>query len=97
MDGPPIPGPSTSSKPHEDIPTREPKPEVALTQSMEEPFGKSQISLFYSCQSFLTFPLTICSSSHSVITIDNTPIGSPLPPLIPTMTLSRNLPTYNRP
>ncbi|MBW0492631.1 hypothetical protein O181_032346 [Austropuccinia psidii MF-1] len=50
---PPIPGPSTSSKPHEDIPTRDPEPEVAPTQSMEEPFGKSQL--------FLTFLLTISS------------------------------------
>ncbi|MBW0529738.1 hypothetical protein O181_069453 [Austropuccinia psidii MF-1] len=56
-DEPPIPGPSPSSKPHADVPTREPEPEVAPTQSMEEPFGKSQI--------FLTFPLTISSMSHS--------------------------------
>ncbi|MBW0511917.1 hypothetical protein O181_051632 [Austropuccinia psidii MF-1] len=38
-DEPPIPGPSPSSKPHEDILTCEPEPEVAPTQSMEEPFG----------------------------------------------------------
>ncbi|MBW0517016.1 hypothetical protein O181_056731, partial [Austropuccinia psidii MF-1] len=37
-DEPPIPGPSPSSKPHEDIPTCEPEPEVAPRQSMEEPF-----------------------------------------------------------
>ncbi|MBW0481607.1 hypothetical protein O181_021322 [Austropuccinia psidii MF-1] len=48
---PPIPGPSPSAKPHEDNMTCEPEPEVAPTQSMEEPFGKSQL--------FLTFPLTI--------------------------------------
>ncbi|MBW0487844.1 hypothetical protein O181_027559 [Austropuccinia psidii MF-1] len=59
MDEPPIPGPSPSSKPHEDVPTCEPEPEVAPTQSMEEPFGKSQLSFFYSSQIFLTFPLTI--------------------------------------
>ncbi|MBW0545639.1 hypothetical protein O181_085354 [Austropuccinia psidii MF-1] len=35
----PIPGPSPSSKPHEDVPTCEPEPEVAPTQSMEEPFA----------------------------------------------------------
>ncbi|MBW0533363.1 hypothetical protein O181_073078 [Austropuccinia psidii MF-1] len=35
---PPIPGPSPSSKPHEDVPTCEPEPEVALMQAMEEPF-----------------------------------------------------------
>ncbi|MBW0522446.1 hypothetical protein O181_062161 [Austropuccinia psidii MF-1] len=104
MDEPPIPGPSPSSKPHEDVPNCEPEPEVASTQSMEEPFGKSQISLM--------FPSTISSLSHSVITIDNTPVGSPPPhsacptpppspfvpprsppphPLIPTMTPARNL------
>ncbi|MBW0527541.1 hypothetical protein O181_067256 [Austropuccinia psidii MF-1] len=38
-DEPSIPGPSPSSKPHEDISTCEPEPEVALTQSMEEPFA----------------------------------------------------------
>ncbi|MBW0486989.1 hypothetical protein O181_026704 [Austropuccinia psidii MF-1] len=36
---PPIPGPSPSSKPHEDVLTCEPEPEVAPTQSMEEPFA----------------------------------------------------------
>ncbi|MBW0530529.1 hypothetical protein O181_070244, partial [Austropuccinia psidii MF-1] len=35
---PPIPGPSPSSEPPEDVATREPEPEVAPTQSMEEPF-----------------------------------------------------------
>ncbi|MBW0551701.1 hypothetical protein O181_091416, partial [Austropuccinia psidii MF-1] len=38
QDEPPIPGPSPSSKPPEEIPTCEPEPEVALTQSTEEPF-----------------------------------------------------------
>ncbi|MBW0544882.1 hypothetical protein O181_084597 [Austropuccinia psidii MF-1] len=37
MDEPPIPGLSPSSKPHEDFPNHEPEPEVAPTQSMEEP------------------------------------------------------------
>ncbi|MBW0480322.1 hypothetical protein O181_020037 [Austropuccinia psidii MF-1] len=36
---PPIPRPSPSSKPHEDVPTGEPELEVAPTQSMEEPFA----------------------------------------------------------
>ncbi|MBW0531183.1 hypothetical protein O181_070898 [Austropuccinia psidii MF-1] len=58
MDEPPIPGLSPSSEPHEDILTCEPEPEVALTQSMEERFGKSQL--------FLTFNLAISSSSHSI-------------------------------
>ncbi|MBW0580647.1 hypothetical protein O181_120362, partial [Austropuccinia psidii MF-1] len=35
---PPIPGPSPSSQAPEDNTTREPEPEVAPTQSMEEPF-----------------------------------------------------------
>ncbi|MBW0498443.1 hypothetical protein O181_038158 [Austropuccinia psidii MF-1] len=42
-DEPPIPGPSQFSKSqvpsHEDASTCEPEPEVALTQSMEEPFA----------------------------------------------------------
>ncbi|MBW0494254.1 hypothetical protein O181_033969 [Austropuccinia psidii MF-1] len=62
---PPIPVPSLSSEPHKDVPTHEPEHEVAPTQSVEEPFGKSQIYFFYSSQLFLTFPLTISSSSHS--------------------------------
>ncbi|MBW0482954.1 hypothetical protein O181_022669 [Austropuccinia psidii MF-1] len=36
---PPIPGPSPSSQPPEDDTTREPEPEVAPTQSTEEPFA----------------------------------------------------------
>ncbi|MBW0486505.1 hypothetical protein O181_026220 [Austropuccinia psidii MF-1] len=36
---PPIPGPSPSSQPPEDVLTREPEPEVAPTQSTEEPFA----------------------------------------------------------
>ncbi|MBW0509965.1 hypothetical protein O181_049680 [Austropuccinia psidii MF-1] len=40
MDEPPIPGPSPSSEPHEDVLTCEPEPEVALTQSREEPFAR---------------------------------------------------------
>ncbi|MBW0508438.1 hypothetical protein O181_048153 [Austropuccinia psidii MF-1] len=36
---PPIPGPSQPSEPHEDASTCGPEPEVAPTQSMEEPFG----------------------------------------------------------
>ncbi|MBW0541175.1 hypothetical protein O181_080890, partial [Austropuccinia psidii MF-1] len=36
---PPIPGPSPSSQPPEDNTTCEPKPEVAHTQSTEEPYG----------------------------------------------------------
>ncbi|MBW0472942.1 hypothetical protein O181_012657 [Austropuccinia psidii MF-1] len=36
---PPIPGPSQSSKSHEDVPTCEPEPEVAPKQSLEQPFA----------------------------------------------------------
>ncbi|MBW0501525.1 hypothetical protein O181_041240 [Austropuccinia psidii MF-1] len=61
---PPIPGPSQSSEPPEDVPTLEPEPEVAPTQSMEEPFGKSQLHFFNSSQLFLTPPLPISSLSH---------------------------------
>ncbi|MBW0481836.1 hypothetical protein O181_021551 [Austropuccinia psidii MF-1] len=60
---PPIPGPSPSSKPPEDVPTCEPEPEVALTQSAEEPFGKSSLLFLYFYQLFFTPPLTISSSS----------------------------------
>ncbi|MBW0563611.1 hypothetical protein O181_103326 [Austropuccinia psidii MF-1] len=52
MDAPPIPGPSPSSKPHEDVPNCEPEPEVASKQSMEEPFACPTPSS----------PLTICPS-----------------------------------
>ncbi|MBW0470428.1 hypothetical protein O181_010143 [Austropuccinia psidii MF-1] len=38
-DEPPMPGPSPSSKPHEDVSARGPKSEVAPTQSSEEPFA----------------------------------------------------------
>ncbi|MBW0543862.1 hypothetical protein O181_083577 [Austropuccinia psidii MF-1] len=59
-DEPPVPGPSPSSEPPEDVPTCEPEPGVAPTQNMEEPF---------------TCPTT----PHSVIIIDDMPVGSPLP------------------
>ncbi|MBW0507031.1 hypothetical protein O181_046746 [Austropuccinia psidii MF-1] len=35
----PVPDPSPSSKPHEDVLTHEPEPEVPPTQSMKEPFN----------------------------------------------------------
>ncbi|MBW0588456.1 hypothetical protein O181_128171 [Austropuccinia psidii MF-1] len=58
----PIPGPSPSSQPPEDIPACEPEPEVAPTQSTEEPFSKSALLFLHSSQLFLTFSLTISSS-----------------------------------
>ncbi|MBW0470427.1 hypothetical protein O181_010142 [Austropuccinia psidii MF-1] len=83
---PPIPGLNQFSKPqvpsHEDALTCEPEPEVAPTQSTEEPFGKSPLHLFYSSLIFLTPPSIISSLSHStppVIIINDTPIGSPSP------------------
>ncbi|MBW0588517.1 hypothetical protein O181_128232 [Austropuccinia psidii MF-1] len=66
---PPIPGPSPSSEPHEDVQTREPESEVALTQSMEEHFA---------CP----------TPPHSVIIIDDTPVGSPSPFSFPSCPLS---------
>ncbi|MBW0496231.1 hypothetical protein O181_035946 [Austropuccinia psidii MF-1] len=116
-DEPPIPGPSTSSKPPEDVPTCEPEPEVSPMQSMGEPFGKSSVLFIYSYQPFLTPPLAISTSSrYSLLCNHNqqythwilhspcvTPpsISTPVPsqcqaPLIPTMMLARNLPTYSR-
>ncbi|MBW0500294.1 hypothetical protein O181_040009 [Austropuccinia psidii MF-1] len=89
---PPIPGPSPSSEPHEDVLTREPEPEVAPTQCMEEPFGKPQIYFFYSSQLFLTFPLTISSLPHTTPLCDHhqqytcrihLPLMFPLHPLLP--------------
>ncbi|MBW0495538.1 hypothetical protein O181_035253 [Austropuccinia psidii MF-1] len=62
-DEPPIPGPSPTSEPPEDILTCEPEPEVARTQSTEEPFGKSSPLFLYSYQLFLTPPSTIPSSA----------------------------------
>ncbi|MBW0496160.1 hypothetical protein O181_035875 [Austropuccinia psidii MF-1] len=126
---PPIPGRSPSSEPPEDVPTCEPEPEVAPTQSTEEPFGKSPLLFLCSYQLFLTFSSTSPArppTPHSIIMIDNRPVGSPLPqltilfppplqpwfppsapknpnasspwckaPLIPTLTLARNLTTYD--
>ncbi|MBW0564005.1 hypothetical protein O181_103720 [Austropuccinia psidii MF-1] len=74
-DEPPIPGPSPSSKPHEDVLTHEPEPEVALTQSMEETFARP-------------------TPPHSIIIIDNTPVGSPLPPLLPWFPPSAKFPSF---
>ncbi|MBW0499284.1 hypothetical protein O181_038999 [Austropuccinia psidii MF-1] len=61
---PPIPGPSPSSEPPEDVVTREPEPEVAPIQSIEEPFARP-------------------ATPHSVIIIDDAPVRSPLPFLLP--------------
>ncbi|MBW0547459.1 hypothetical protein O181_087174 [Austropuccinia psidii MF-1] len=95
---PPIPGPSQPSKPHEDASTHEPEPEVALTQSMEEPFGK----YFFYCFPVPNFPSPLLQPSPvllatpaSVIIIDNMPIGTALPFLHPRRSLP--LPTRTQP
>ncbi|MBW0531573.1 hypothetical protein O181_071288 [Austropuccinia psidii MF-1] len=62
-DEPPIPGPSPSSKPPEDVPTCEPKRDGAPTQSTKEALGKSPLLFLYSYHIFLTPPLIISSLS----------------------------------
>ncbi|MBW0525178.1 hypothetical protein O181_064893 [Austropuccinia psidii MF-1] len=95
---PPIPGLSPSSKPPEDVATCEAEPEVAPTQSMEEPFGKSQL--------FLTPPFPISSLSHYSAVFPRSPSHPPRTqpppppwfqaPLIPMIMLARNSPTCNQ-
>ncbi|MBW0516118.1 hypothetical protein O181_055833 [Austropuccinia psidii MF-1] len=46
LNEPPIAGRTPSSKPHEDVLTCEPEPEVAPTPSTEGHFGKSPLHLF---------------------------------------------------
>ncbi|MBW0549203.1 hypothetical protein O181_088918 [Austropuccinia psidii MF-1] len=97
---PPIPGLSPSSKPAEDVATCEPEPEVPPTQSMEEPFGKSQVHFFNSSQLFLTPPLPISSLSHyfpldhhhQQYPIRSPPHISPSTPVPPPSTPSLDLP-----
>ncbi|MBW0592401.1 hypothetical protein O181_132116 [Austropuccinia psidii MF-1] len=109
---PPIPGPSPSSKPPEDVPTHEPKPEVAHMQSTEEPYACPATP-----RSIIIIDDTPVRSPHPSTP---TPVPSPenpnssspplpLPPrtqpppprcqapLIPTMMLARNSPTCDRP
>ncbi|MBW0574649.1 hypothetical protein O181_114364 [Austropuccinia psidii MF-1] len=81
---PPIPGLSPSTKPPEDLATCRPEPEAAPTQSMEEPFGKSQLH-FLTLPNF-SLPL-LCPSParpttpRSIIIINDTPVKSPPLPL----------------
>ncbi|MBW0527391.1 hypothetical protein O181_067106 [Austropuccinia psidii MF-1] len=84
---PPIPGPSHSSESqlpsHEDASTCGPEPEVAPTQSTEDPFFKSPLSIFSCYQHSLTAPLTISTLPEtpcSIIIINDTPVRTP-PPL----------------
>ncbi|MBW0514945.1 hypothetical protein O181_054660 [Austropuccinia psidii MF-1] len=81
---PPIPGPSPSSEPPEDVPTCEQKSEVAPTQSTEEPLCKKLIH-FLTLPNFSSpflQPSPACPATpSSVIVINNTPVGSrPSPP-----------------
>ncbi|MBW0530873.1 hypothetical protein O181_070588 [Austropuccinia psidii MF-1] len=86
-DDPTIPGPSPSSKPHEDIWTCEPEPEVALKQSMVEPFTRP------------TPPHSVIIIDNTPIKSPPPLSPSPTPPhslhvplpLIPTMRLARDL------
>ncbi|MBW0480863.1 hypothetical protein O181_020578 [Austropuccinia psidii MF-1] len=52
---PPIPGPSCSTKPQEDVWTCEPEPEVAPIHSTEQPFGK--LSLYFLTLTNFSSPL----------------------------------------
>ncbi|MBW0535615.1 hypothetical protein O181_075330 [Austropuccinia psidii MF-1] len=102
---PHIQGLSQPSEPYENALTHEPEHELAPTQSMEEPFGKSPLHVFYYSQLFLTPPYPTPArpaTPSSVIIINNMPIRFPLPlllsrrsqpppPLIPTMRHGRNL------
>ncbi|MBW0532072.1 hypothetical protein O181_071787 [Austropuccinia psidii MF-1] len=97
--------PSQPSEPHEDAFTCEPEPDVAPTQSTEEPFSKSPLHVFYPSQLYLTPPLPISSLSgytrlhnHHQQYAHLIPLpwrSRQLPPLIPTMRLGRNLCTCN--
>ncbi|MBW0561884.1 hypothetical protein O181_101599 [Austropuccinia psidii MF-1] len=84
---PPIPSLSQPSEPHEDTLTCEPEPEVAPTQSMEEPFA---------CPST---PASVIIISNRPIRSPLPPLlpqRSQMPPsLIPKMRLGRNLWTCN--
>ncbi|MBW0493216.1 hypothetical protein O181_032931 [Austropuccinia psidii MF-1] len=80
-DEPPTPGLSPSSKPHEDIPTCEPEPEL-------DPLHPTPSSPSRICPSD--------RSLHSYPGSLPVPLRAPPPPpLICTMTLARNLPAYN--
>ncbi|MBW0537802.1 hypothetical protein O181_077517 [Austropuccinia psidii MF-1] len=58
---PPLPGPSPSSEPPENVPTREPEPEVARTQSTEAPFARPATP----CSVILIDNMPVISSPHS--------------------------------
>ncbi|MBW0470032.1 hypothetical protein O181_009747 [Austropuccinia psidii MF-1] len=82
----PIPGPSQTSDSqlpsHENDLTCGPEPEVALRQSLEEPFGQyfSLFFIFFCYQIIPIPPSKIFSSSHHSCSfiINDTPVGTPL-------------------
>ncbi|MBW0504599.1 hypothetical protein O181_044314 [Austropuccinia psidii MF-1] len=92
---PPIPGLSPSSQPPEDVTTCEPEPEVAPMQSTEEPFSHPTTP-----RSIIIIDDTPVGSpplhtNPSALKNPNTSSPRFKAPLIPTMTLARNSPTYD--
>ncbi|MBW0554581.1 hypothetical protein O181_094296 [Austropuccinia psidii MF-1] len=85
---PPIPGPSPSSEPPEEVLTHEPEPEVAPTQSMEKPFV---IIIDNTPVRSPTLP-----PSTPTLVLPTTSSPQCQGPIIPTMTLSRNSLTCNQ-
>ncbi|MBW0511020.1 hypothetical protein O181_050735 [Austropuccinia psidii MF-1] len=90
------------SLPHKQTP-RQPTPGPSGTQWLEDLFREPSqtdeppIPGLSPSSKLHENVLTSCPTPpHSVITIDDIPVGSP-PPLIPTMRLTRNLPTYDQP
>ncbi|MBW0540621.1 hypothetical protein O181_080336 [Austropuccinia psidii MF-1] len=83
---PPIPGPSPSSKPPEDVPAHEPEPEVTATQSMEELFAHSATPRLViiidntPVGSPPTPPLSTPSPDLPPIAAENPTVSSPLVP-----------------
>ncbi|MBW0518169.1 hypothetical protein O181_057884 [Austropuccinia psidii MF-1] len=107
---PPIPGVSQPSKPHEDASNCEPEPEAARCNPWRNLFVSTIFSCFPlpNFPSPLLQQSRACPATPTlVIIIENMPVGSaPAPPLlphkpwcqaplIPTMRLARNLPTYD--
>ncbi|MBW0518685.1 hypothetical protein O181_058400 [Austropuccinia psidii MF-1] len=82
MDEPPIPGPSPSSEPHEEVSTDQPEPEGLRHNPWRD-------LLLVPLHPTPSSPLTICPSDP--------PPSQCQAPLIPTMTLARNLPPYDQP
>ncbi|MBW0525963.1 hypothetical protein O181_065678 [Austropuccinia psidii MF-1] len=82
---PPNPGPSPSSKQQEDVSACEPEPEVALMQSLEEPFVYSS-----------RYPL-IGNNHQQYARWLPPPPSLEITPINPTMRLGRNLLTCSLP